>query len=106
MATNPWITVGVLALAVAVVSITATKAKVSKPLRDRIKSRNAWVGELVSCPYCFSHWLALGAVIIYRPVLVSSGFLPLDLVVAAMAMVAASSLAIGLIFLALSYVPE
>jgi hypothetical protein len=110
----------VLALAVASAAATLTKAKVSRPLRDwldrraypdpadRTKRNRVWyfVNEAFTCPYCLSHWLALGAVAIYRPILVSCGFWPVDLLVSAMAIVTLSAWFVGLIFRGLSAVPE
>lgn len=106
MSSHSLATAGVLVLAIAAISLTVTKANVSRPLRDRMALRSKWLGELVSCPFCFSHWLAFAAVAAYRQPLVSSGFLVLDLFVTAMAMVAASALVVGAIMFAMTYVPE
>ena len=94
-----------LALAVSVASITITKAKVSAPLRAWLKRHSSFLGELTSCPYCFSHWLAFGVALAYRPALALSGFWPLDLFVAALVLVALASLTTGLIFVAFARVP-
>lgn len=48
-----------VAAPVSVISLTMTKAVVSKPLRDAIKKKNAFFGELFSCPFCFSFYVAL-----------------------------------------------
>jgi hypothetical protein len=37
---------------------TIAKEKVFEPLRDRLGGKQTWLGYLVSCPYCLSHWLA------------------------------------------------
>ena len=47
-------------MAIASASMTVTKSKICQALRTAIKARSVWAGKLVSCPYCFSHWLALG----------------------------------------------
>ena len=51
-----------LALANAAITITVVSSKLFRPLRDALKGK--FLGELVSCPYCFSHYpafmLALG----------------------------------------------
>ena len=88
----------VLALAVSALSLTITKAKVTAPVRDWIADRNVWFGDLVSCPYCTSHWLAFGAVAAFQPVLITSGFLLLDLFVSAFVIVALSAMLSGLMF--------
>jgi uncharacterized membrane-anchored protein len=90
-----------LALAVSTLSMTITKAKVSKPLRDAIAKRSKWFGELFSCPYCMSHWLAFGAVAIYRPAVVDSGVYVVDLFVSSLVIVALASFSAGLIFRAI-----
>lgn len=56
----------VIALAVAAMSYTIAKTKVSAPFRAWVKSKSEWAGGLVSCPYCTSHWLTLGAMLTFR----------------------------------------
>ena len=88
----------VLALAVSTVSMTATKAKISKPLREKISARNKWFGELFSCPYCFGHWASFIAVIVVRPTVTTSGVWIIDLAVSALAVTALSAMLCGLIY--------
>ena len=92
----------ILALAVSTVSMTATKAKISKPLRERITSQSKWLGELVSCPYCFSHWASIVAVAVVQPRPVSTGFWPVDLAISALAIVALAAFSCGLIYKAIA----
>jgi hypothetical protein len=50
-----------LALVSAVVmgmSHTISKERIFAPLRDRLGGKETWLGYLVSCPYCVSHYLA------------------------------------------------
>jgi hypothetical protein len=96
----------VLSLAVAALSLTLTKAKVSAPARRWIKKKSYWLGELASCPYCMSHWLSFGMVAAFRPVIAHSGFFLLDLFVSAFAIVAIAAMAVGLIFKAIAAIPE
>lgn len=56
----------VIAFAVAAMSFTIAKTKVSAPFRAFVKSKSEWLGGLVSCPYCTSHWLTLAAVLTFR----------------------------------------
>lgn len=37
---------------------TLAKEKIFAPLRDRLGGKETWLGYLVSCPYCASHWIA------------------------------------------------
>ncbi len=49
------------------ISFSVTETKIFKPLREWIKSKNGFLGELVSCGYCFGHWIAFALVAIYQP---------------------------------------
>lgn len=37
---------------------TVAREKIFEPLRERLGGKETWLGYLVSCPYCASHWLA------------------------------------------------
>ena len=39
-------------------SYTIAKEEMFRGLRDRCGGRDTWLGYLVSCPYCVSHWVA------------------------------------------------
>lgn len=92
--------VAILALATAAISVTVSKAKVFSGVRERIARRSHWLGELLTCPYCTSHWVAFALVAIYRPVLVRAWF-PVDLLVSAFVVVALAALLMGLILIAM-----
>ncbi len=36
---------------------TLTKERMFEPLRQRLGGQETWLGYLVSCPYCASHWV-------------------------------------------------
>ncbi len=40
------------------ISHTVSREKVFEPLRNALGGFATWRGYLVSCPYCFSHWVA------------------------------------------------
>jgi uncharacterized membrane protein len=40
-------------------SHTIARERICEPLRARLGGKETWLGYLVSCPYCVSHWLAL-----------------------------------------------
>lgn len=88
--------VAVLALATAAISVTVSKARVSASAREWIASRSTWLGELVSCSYCTSHWVAIALVAIYRPVLISQ-WIVVDLLVSVFGMVAIAAIVSGVI---------
>ncbi|HET6282449.1 MAG TPA: DUF1360 domain-containing protein [Polyangia bacterium] len=37
---------------------TITRERITEPLRTRLGGKDTWLGYLVSCPYCVSHWIA------------------------------------------------
>lgn len=39
-------------------SQTLAKEKIFAPLREKLGGKDTWLGYLVSCPYCVSHWIA------------------------------------------------
>lgn len=90
-----------VSLAVATTSMTVTRAIIFSPMRRWVKARNKWLGELVSCPYCFSHWVAFAAVLVVRPTLTTSWY-PVDLLISALAVVGLAAMFCGLIFTAIS----
>lgn len=40
-------------------SHTIARERIFEPLRTRLGGKQTWLGYLVSCPYCVSHWVAL-----------------------------------------------
>lgn len=47
-----------MGVATGVAALTITRARPIRPLRDWIFLHSLWWGELISCPYCMSHWIA------------------------------------------------
>lgn len=64
-----------LSFITASISFTVTETKLFMPIREWVKRRNVFFGELISCGYCFSHWVAFALVAIYRPRLFESWWL-------------------------------
>src|SRR3954454_24132018 len=48
-----------VSLVVMGLSHTIARERICEPLRRRLGGRETWLGYLVSCPYCVSHWLAV-----------------------------------------------
>lgn len=67
------------------VSYSVTETKLFRPLRQRIRARSAFLGELFSCGYCLGHWVAFSLVAIYQPRLFESWWLLLDYFLTALA---------------------
>ena len=86
----------VLALATTAISITCTKGSIFMPLRLWILARSRWLGKLVKCPYCFSHWVAFALVGIYCPILIPRWFI-VDWFVTVFVVVALSAVVTGTI---------
>jgi uncharacterized membrane protein len=40
-------------------SHTIARERICEPLRLRLGGKETWLGYMVSCPYCVSHWIAL-----------------------------------------------
>lgn len=43
-------------------SQTVSKERIFAPLRERLGGHDTWLGYLVSCPYCVSHYFAFALV--------------------------------------------
>ena len=54
-------------------SHTISRERICEPLRARLGGKETWLGYMVSCPYCVSHWIALVLVPI-------TGTFPVDVV--------------------------
>ncbi len=64
-----------LAFVTASLSFTITETKLFLPIRERVKRKSSFFGELISCGYCFGHWLAFALVAVYRSRLFESWWL-------------------------------
>lgn len=96
---NQYILFLALALCNGAIAMTLTKSGFFKIPRNWIVDNAAdFIGELVQCPYCVSHWLAMFAVWMWRPQFTNCGHPFLDLVVSTFALVALSSFVAGAIF--------
>jgi hypothetical protein len=60
-------TVLYLSFVTASISFTVAETKLFRPLREFAAKRNAFLGNLLSCGYCFGHWVSFALVAIYRP---------------------------------------
>jgi hypothetical protein len=43
-------------------SHTLARERICEPIRRRLGGKETWLGYLVSCPYCASHWVAFALV--------------------------------------------
>ena len=77
-------------IAVSTFAVTVTLSKIFAPFRQTIKTKSPFLGDLVSCPYCFSHWCSFLVVLIIRPTLLQVNPV-LSFVVVSLAMVGMSA---------------
>ncbi|KGT96048.1 hypothetical protein NG99_00630 [Erwinia typographi] len=87
----------VIALTSSCISITVTQQEMFRPWREWVVKRNAMIGYLFSCFYCFSHWVVFAGIAIYKPVLVHSGFWLVDLAVTAFFTIGLTAMFSGII---------
>jgi hypothetical protein len=55
-----------VSLVVMGIAHTVSRERLFAPLRRRLGDESTWLGYLVSCPYCVSHWVALAIVPLTR----------------------------------------
>ncbi len=60
-------TVIYLSFVTASISFTVTETKLFKPLREWLKKKSSFLGDLFCCGYCLGHWVAFVLVAIYKP---------------------------------------
>jgi hypothetical protein len=86
----------ILSLATGAIAVTISKAQVFASTREWIMKHNTWLGRLVSCSYCTSHWVAIFFVICYRPALIQR-WIVLDLIVSVFVIVTLAAIVSGVI---------
>lgn len=93
-----------LGIATGAISLLLTKASIFNFLHDWLEKRAPFLGEMLSCPWCCSHWVALFFTLIYHPLLISSGahlawlFIPIDFLVTIMVMVVIAAVTARIIY--------
>jgi hypothetical protein len=64
-----------LSLVTASISFTVAETKLFTSIREWVAERSNFLGKLLSCGYCFGHWVAFALVAIFRPRLFESWWL-------------------------------
>jgi len=59
----------VLGIATGAISLALTKSAVFNCMHDWLEKHIPFLGEMLNCPWCTSHWVALFFTLIYRPLL-------------------------------------
>jgi len=88
---HEWLVTLALSLVASTTSVTIGKARIFREVRRLACAWSPWLGELLHCPYCLSHWIALALVLAYRPSLVRGTFPVLDALVGLFVIVALAS---------------
>jgi hypothetical protein len=88
-----------LAIAAAAIAMSFSQGSMFEPLRKSIAARSKLLGELASCFFCLSHWVAIAGVAIYRPQPLRAWW-PADFLIAVFVVVAIATIIAGLMFAA------
>lgn len=88
----------VIAVAASSISYTITQTELFIPVRSWSQKLGHMIGYLFSCFYCMSHWVIFVGILIYKPVLISSGYLVVDLLVSAFFTITIAAFICGFIF--------
>jgi len=87
---NDLLKILVLGIATGAISLVLTKSTVFDFAHDWLERKAPFLGEMLNCPWCTSHWVALFFVLVYRPRLLNV-FAPVDYLVSVMVLVAVAS---------------
>lgn len=71
----------ILSIATAFIAFTISETKLFTKFRNAIIARNSFFGELVSCGYCLSFWIALFFVLNYKIFVIFSNLIVIDIFV-------------------------
>lgn len=53
------------AMAISSIAVTISTSKLFAPLVAKVQEYSKWLGQLVSCHYCLSHWIAMFAALFF-----------------------------------------
>lgn len=94
----------ILALANATISVTLNRASIFDAPRGWLAKKSEFLGKLLSCPYCLSHWVAFALVGIYRPQVLDAHWV-LNFLTASFAVVTLTTFCVGLMFASFQQIP-
>jgi hypothetical protein len=87
-----------LGIATGAISMVVSRSTLLNSLHDWVEKRSVFLENLLSCPWCLSHWVSLIFTLIYHPLIVTSWFLPLDYFVTIMVMTVVSAVTARIIY--------
>jgi hypothetical protein len=88
----------VLGVATGAISMLITKASIFNKAHEWLEKCSPFLDEMLSCPWCTSHWVALFFTLVYRPRLINPVWLPVDWLVTLMAMVFVAAVTARIIY--------
>lgn len=88
----------VLALVVSSISYTMSSMEIFEPLRSFCSKQNKWLGSLISCFYCLSHWVTFFFVILYKPQVIPGSHFLINLLVSSFFIIQLSTYFTGFIY--------
>lgn len=92
------ITFLLLAVCCGTIAYTLSKGSIFASMRMWIIMRNMWLGSLIQCPYCTSHWVAFTAMLVFHPRMINGDFVVTDYLATAFALVGLSAMVAGVFF--------
>jgi len=93
--------VAILGVATGAISMVVTKAAIFDKAHEWLEKRSPFLEEMLSCPWCTSHWVAAFFVAVYRPLLFASPvclLTPVDWLVSLMVMVVVAAVTARIIY--------
>jgi Protein of unknown function (DUF1360) len=66
----------VFGIATGAISLFITKSTLLNGFHTWLEKKSPFLGEMLNCPWCTSHWVAGFFTIIYRPLLIDWGWRP------------------------------
>lgn len=93
-----------LALTNATITLTLNRASIFDRPRDWLSKKSDFLGKLLGCPYCLSHWVAFVLVGIYRPQVLAAHW-AVNFLAASFAVVTLTTFCVGLMFKAFQQIP-
>jgi len=86
-----------LGIATGAISLVISKSALLNGFHDWLEPRAPFLEEMLSCPWCTSHWVGLFFTLVYRPLLVDL-WRPIDYIVTLMVIVTIASVTARIIY--------
>ena len=66
----------VIGIATGAISLFITKSALLNSFHKWLEKKSPFLDELLSCPWCTSHWVGAGLLLVYQPWLIDWGWRP------------------------------